>query len=198
MKTMTKKLVLACCLIAASLLVYSGCKPSSGGTAKKAKLAKLILRVNCAAYEPYTDKAGNEWLPDQDMGEGLKWGAVYGMTVDRGDLGLAGTDAPKIYETERYGMDAYEFVVPNGKYTVRLHFAETYEGVTEAGMRVFSVTINSKTVLEDFDVFDVAGGPEKPIVKQFKGVKVTDGKLIIEFIPDIENPEINGIEIFSK
>ncbi len=198
METMTKKLVLACCLIAASLLVFSGCKPSSGMTAKKAKLAKLVLRVNCAAFEPYTDKAANVWLPDQDMEEGLKWGAVYGMTIDRGDLGIAGTDAPKIYETERYSMDAYEFVVPNGKYTVRLHFAETFEGIIDAGERVFSVTINGKTVLKDFDPFEVAGGYEKPIVKEFKSVAVTDGKLTVGFVPDIENPEINGIEILSE
>jgi len=195
---MTKRLVFASYLTAVVLFAFSGCEPSPSKTTDKANLAKYVMRVNCAAFDPYTDKAGNKWLPDQYMEEGEKWGVVYGMTVDRGDLDITGTDAPKIYETERYGMDAYEFVVPNGKYTVRLHFAETYEGVTEAGMRVFSVTINSKTVLEDFDVFDVAGGPEKPIVKQFKGVKVTDGKLIIEFIPDIENPEINGIEIFSK
>jgi len=198
METMTKKLVLACCLIAATLLVFSGCKPSSSTAAKKANLAKLVLHVNCGAIEPYTDKAANVWLPDQDMEEGLKWGAVYGMTLDHGDLGITGTDAPKIYEAERYSMDAYEFIVPNGKYTVRLHFAETYEGIADVGERVFSVTINDKTVLKDFDPFEAAGGYEKPIVKEFKGVNVTGAKLTIGFIPDIENPEINGIEILSE
>jgi len=195
---MFKRLVFASYLTAIVLFAFSGCEPSPSKTTSKANLAKFVMRVNCGAFDPYTDKAGNKWLADQYMEEGEKWGAVYGMTVDRGDLGIAGTDVPKIYETERYSMDAYEFVVPNGKYTVRLHFAETYEGVTEAGMRVFSVTISGKTVLEDFDVFDVAGGVEKPVVKQFKGVKVTDGKLIIEFIPDIENPEINGVEVLSE
>jgi endoglucanase len=196
MYTMIKKLVFTSYLTAVVLLVFSGCEPSSG--TKGANLAKYVMRVNCGAIDPYTDKAGNEWLPDQYMDETEKWGAVYGMTVDRSDLGITGTDAPRIYESECYSMDAYEFVVPNGKYTVRLHFAETYEGITDPGMRVFSVAINGKTVLKDFDVYDTAGGPEKPVVKEYKGVKVTDGKLIIEFIPDIENPEINGIEIFSE
>jgi endoglucanase len=193
---MIKKLVFASCLTAIALFVFSGCEPSSG--TNKADLAKYVMRVNCGAVDPYTDKAGNEWLPDQYMEEGQQWGAVYGMTIERGDLGITGTDAPKIYETERYSMDAYEFAVPNGKYTVRLHFAETYEGITDAGMRVFSVTINDKTVIKDLDILDTAGGPEKPIVKEFKGVKVTDGKLVIAFVPDIENPEINGIEILSE
>lgn len=190
---MTKKLVFASYLIAVALLASSGCK-----TMEQAESKKFVLRVNCAADEPYTDKVGNEWLPDQYAEEDLKWGAVYGMTIDRGDLGITGTDAPKIYETERYSMDAYEFTVPDSKYTVRLHFAETFEGIVDSGERVFSVTINDKTVLKDFDVFDAAGGFEKPIVKEFKGVTVTDGKLTVGFIPDIENPEINGIEVLSE
>lgn len=193
---MIKRLVFISYLIAVMLFAVSGCEPSSG--TQKANLAEYVMRVNCGAFDPYTDKAGNKWLADQYMEEGQKWGAVYGMTVDRGDLDIKGTDAPKIYETERYSMDAYEFIVPNGKYTVRLHFAETYEGIMGPGERVFSVTINGKTALEDFDVIDAAGEPEKPVVKEFKAVKVTDGKLAIEFIPDIENPEINGIEVFSE
>ena len=194
---MTKRLVLASYLIAVVLLAFSGCEPSPSKTTKKADLAKFILRVNCAAFDPYIDKAGNEWLPDQDMKEGLKWGAVLGNIGDHGELDMTGTDAPEIYETERYGLEAYEFIVPNGKYTVRLHFAENYEGITGVGQRVFSVTINGRTVLENFDPFKV-GGFGKPIVKKFKGVAVKDGKLNIGFIPNIENPEINGIEVFSE
>jgi len=190
---MTKRLAFVSYLITVALLAFSGCE-----TMEQAKSKKFVLRVNCAAFDPYTDKAGNKWLPDQYMEEGMKWGAVFGMTIDRGDLGITGTNAPKIYETERYGMDAYEFIVSNGKYTVRLHFAETYEGITDSEMRVFSVNINDKTVLEDFDVFDAAGGFEKPVIKEFKGVTVKNKKLTIGFIPDIENAEINGIEVLSE
>jgi hypothetical protein len=43
-----------------------------------------------------------------------------------------------------------------------------------------------------------AGGFGKPLVKPFKGVKVTDGKLMIEFTPKTQNPEINGIEIIGE
>jgi hypothetical protein len=95
-------------------------------------------------------------------------------------------------------MPAYEFKVPNGKYTVRLHFAETYEGITEAGQRVFSVTINDKVVLPDFDVYKIAGGLQKPVVKEFKGIEVKNGRILIGFVANTENPEINGIEILSE
>jgi hypothetical protein len=120
------------------------------------------------------------------------------MTIDRGDVSIPGTDAPRVYQLERYSMPAYRFTVPNGKYTVRLHFAETYEGITEAGQRVFSVNINDNVVLPDFDVFKAAGGFQKPVVKEFKGITVTNEKLFIGFTPKVENPEINGIEIFSE
>ena len=158
----------------------------------------FILRVNCAAYEPYIDKAGNEWLPDQDMEEGRKWGAEGGLIADRGELSIADTNAPTIYQTERYSMDAYRFIVPDGKYTVRLHFAETYDGIFGEGERVFSVSINGKKVLTDFDPYKEGGGHEKPVIKEFTGVDVTGEEIVIGFTANIENPEINGIEILSE
>jgi len=166
--------------------------------AQEVESTKLALRINCGATAPYTDKAGNTWLADQGMESGKEWGAVNGLTVDRGDLGIAGTDAPKIYETERYSMDGYKFTVPNGKYTVRLHFAETYDGITTEGERIFSVTINDQIILNDFDPFKDAGGYQKPAVKTIEDVTVTDGQLAIGFTLNIQNPEINGIEILSE
>jgi hypothetical protein len=165
---------------------------------EQAKAPKLVLRVNCAALEPYTDQAGKVWLADQQADPNKTWGAVGGMTVDRGELSIAGTDAPKVYQTERYSMEAYKFTVPNGKYTVRLHFAETYDGITAEGQRIFSVGINEQTVLKDFDPYKEAGGFQKPVVKTIEGVAVTGGEIVIKFTMNVQNPEINGIEILSK
>jgi hypothetical protein len=95
-------------------------------------------------------------------------------------------------------MSAYKFKVPNGKYTVRLHFAETYDGITGDGQRVFSITINEKTVLEDFDPYKEASGFQKPVVKTIKSLTITNGELVIGFTSNIQNPEINGIEILSE
>lgn len=162
------------------------------------KTQKLVLRVNCGATEPYTDKAGKVWLSDQYLESGKDWGVADGMTVERGELNIAGTDSPKIYETERYSMTAYKFTVPNGKYSVRLHFAETFDGISGEGQRVFSVSINDKIVLKDLDLYKEAGGPQKPLVKEFKNISVTNKELVIGFTSNIENPEINGIEILSE
>jgi endoglucanase len=187
-------------MIAVVLLAFSGCATGKQAKvpAEEAKAPKPVLRVNCAAVEPYTDQAGNVWLADQQVEADKTWGAVGGMTVDRGELGIAGTDAPKVYQTERYSMEAYKFTVPNGKYTVRLHFAETYDGITAEGQRIFSVAINDQPVLKDFDPYKEAGGFQKPVVKTIEDVAVTGGEIVIKFTMNVQNPEINGIEILSK
>jgi hypothetical protein len=158
----------------------------------------FVLRVNCGAVDAYKDPEGNVWQADQEMETGKSWGADYGMTVDREGVGVTGTKITPVYECERYSMDDYRFTVPNGKYTVRLHFAETYEGIMGAGERVFSVSIQGQTVMKDFDPFKTADGALKPVVKEFKGVLVDKGQLVIAFTPNIENPEINGIEILGE
>jgi hypothetical protein len=95
-------------------------------------------------------------------------------------------------------MSAYEFNLPNGKYIVRLHFAECFTGITGPGERVYSFAVQGQKPEKDFDIFKEAGGMYKTIQREYKGVEVTDGKLRITFTPNIENPAINGIEIFTE
>ena len=169
--------------------------PSAATAPEPAK--KFVLRVDCGAFQPYKDKFGNVWSADQELGAGKTWGADDGMTMDREGVGITGTDMPRIYETERYSMGSYKFTVPNGKYTVRLHFAETFEGITGPGERVFSVSVPGQEVLKDLDLFKTVG-LLKPLVKEYKGVPVENGQLVIGFTPNVENPQICGIEILAE
>jgi hypothetical protein len=143
------------------------------------------VRIKAGRDTSLTDADGNTWLPDQ--------GFDGGEVVDRGDIQITNTTSPDIYRTEHWGMDAFTYPVPNGKYTVKLHFCETYEGITGAGDRVFSFNVQGQE-FKDFDVWAKAGGALHPYV-QTVNVEVTDGKLHITFTPNVENPEINGIEI---
>jgi enterochelin esterase-like enzyme len=174
-----------------------GGSPSSPAAAVAEPARKFALRVDCGASESYKDKFGNVWAADQDLGSGKTWGAVYGSILDRPDVGITGTDIPRIYETERYSMDSYKFTVPNGKYTVRLHFAETFDGIQGPQERVFSVSVPGQEVLKDLDLYKTVG-PLKPLVKEYKGVSVNNGQLAIGFTPNIENPQICGIEILAE
>jgi enterochelin esterase-like enzyme len=169
--------------------------PSAAGTPEPAR--KFVLRVDCGAFAPYQDKLGNVWAADQELDANKTWGADDGATVDRLGVGVTGTDMPPVYETERYSMGSYQFKVPNGKYTVRLHFAETFEGIQGPGERVFSVSVPGQPVLKDLDLFKTVGFL-KPLVKEYKGVSVDNGRLVIGFTPNIENPQICGIEILAE
>ena len=181
-----------------ALVIALGAAGCICGGQSRAEPAKVLFRVNCGAETAYTDKAGVKWAPDQVYSAAAKWGALGGSTVRRAMKTIEGTQAPDVYLTERWGMDGYRFDLPNGKYTLRLHFAETYEDITGPGRRVFTVTIQGKPALPNFDVFKAAGGFAKPVIKEFKGLAVTDGKLLIEFTQEPERPEINGIEIFAE
>ena len=153
-----------------------------------AKAMKAIC-IDVGSTTSYTDAEGHVWLPDQ--------GFADGDSVERaGDLQIANTKDPALYRTERYGMSSFSYKLPNGKYTVKLHFAETYEGITGPGQRVFSFNVGGHE-FKDFDVWAKAGGPQRAYVETVN-VDVTDGKLDIKFTPNVENPEINGIEIIPQ
>ena len=132
-----------------------------------------------------TDSEGNVWLADQ--------GSADGDTYEAADAEVANTKDTALYRTERFSMTSYSFAVPNGKYTVKLHFAEVYSGITGPGERVFSFSVQGHE-FKDFDIWVKAGGPNKAYVESID-VEVTDGKLNITFTPITENPKVNGIEI---
>ena len=144
------------------------------------------IRIKAGLFGSFTDSAGNVWLPDQ--------GFADGETTDRpDDTQIANTKDPALYRSERYSMTSFSYPVPNGKYVVKLHFAETYDGITGPGGRVFSFNVEGQE-FKDFDVWVKAGGAQRAYIETVD-VEVTDGKLDITFTPKEENPEINGIEI---
>jgi len=146
------------------------------------------VRIKAGLSTSITDSEGNVWLADQ--------GFVDGETNERPDVQIANTKSPAIYQSERYSMTSFSYPVPNGKYVVKLHFAETFDGITAPGERVFSFNVEGHE-FNDFDVWVKAGGGQRAYIETVN-VEVTDGKLDISFTPKIENPEINGIEILPN
>jgi len=143
------------------------------------------VRIKAGPSDPFKDADGNLWLTER--------GFVGGDVVERPYLDIANTKTPAIYHSERYSMESFSYPVPNGKYIVKLHFCETFEGIGGPGERVFTFNVEGKE-FKDFDVWVKAGGPLRAYVETVE-VEVTDGKLDITFTHQVENPEINGIEI---
>ncbi len=146
------------------------------------------VRIKCGVTENMTDSAGNVWLADEGFAEGDTFG------VD--DAVITNTPDQALYRTERFGMTAYNFAVPNGKYTMKLLFAEIYSGINGPGDRVFSFNVQGHE-FKDFDVWVKAGGLDKAYIESVD-VEVTNGKLNITFTPNVENPKISGIEILPR
>jgi hypothetical protein len=81
-------------------------------------------------------------------------------------------------------------------YTVRLVFAEP-EPLRE-GERVFGVKLQGKTVLASFDILKEAGGSQRGVVREFRGIPVTEA-LAIEFLPATPKPPlICGVELIAE
>ena len=146
---------------------------------------KLPIRIKTGITAPLKDETGVVWEADR--------GFADGETIERPEIQIANTKTPSVYRAERYSMTKFSQPLPNGKYLVKLHFAETYEGISGPKERVFSFNVEGKE-FKDFDVFAKAGGANRAYVETVE-VEIKDGKLDIVFAPNVENPQINAIEI---
>ncbi|HEY5909278.1 MAG TPA: malectin domain-containing carbohydrate-binding protein [Verrucomicrobiae bacterium] len=156
----------------------------AGTTATAAK----SIRIKAGKSEAVKDAEGNVWLADQ--------GFEGGQTIERPDIEIGNTKSPDLYRSEHYSMDSFSWPVPNGHYVVKLHFAETFEGITGPGQRVFSFNVQGRD-FKDFDPWVKAGGFLKAYVETVP-VEVTDGKIKVTFTPKVENPQICAIEIIPQ
>ncbi len=170
----------------------NGTKPPDGRLL--ADPGDVTIRVACGSPWPYEDPAGRVWQGDRKYRYPRPWGFVGNPNAwhdQRGRGSVGGTPLTQLYRFERAALDAYIFTVPPGGYAVRLHWIERWG----AG-RVFDVTINNRKVLDDFEIFDAAGGNHRPISRKFP-VKVRGNTILIEFERESGGtPMLNGIEIF--
>lgn len=145
-------------------------------------------RIRCGSQIPWTDPTGNVWEADKGFFDGA---AAY-----HDNFKIAGTTIPEIYRAERHGVTRYEFKLPNGAYTVKLHMAELYWDYNAPGKRVFSVDANG-TAINDIDIYKEAGGQYAALVKTIP-VRVTNGTLTLTFTGTKNRAKINALEIIPE
>ncbi|HEY3762371.1 MAG TPA: malectin [Verrucomicrobiae bacterium] len=148
-----------------------------------------VIRIKAGSSTPFTDSSSNVWQAEMgfDGGDVIERDPAPTMT---------NTKDPGLYFSEHYGMDSFSCKVANGNYTAKLHFAETYDGITGPGQRVFSFNVQGHD-FKDFDVWVEAGGPNKAYIETAP-VGVTNGIFKIDFTSNIENPQINAIELIPQ
>ncbi len=155
------------------------------------------LRINCGSSTDYKDPDGNTWRADRKFAKG-GWGYVGGEAYwhPKGNPErIENTNMEALYRSERSNHDAYRVTVPaNGRYTARLHFAESFDHIDAPTQRVFSVLVEGKEVLKELDVYEEAGFAVA-LVKTVEA-EVTDGVLNIDFRWKSQwGPMINAIEV---
>jgi malectin (di-glucose binding ER protein) len=156
--------------------------PTPVPTATPTPTTTAPILINCGGTT-YLDSAGQLWSADMDFVGGSTASTAHSIT---------GTSDPTLYQTERYGPTlTYNIPVVNDTYTVTLHFAEIY--FNGPGQRVFDVSIEGQTVLQDFDIWAVAG--QFAALQRTFVVTVTDGVLNIVGTASVNNAKFSAIQV---
>ncbi len=87
---------------------------------------------------------------------------------------------------------------PPSPYTVRLHFAEPDD--LPSGQRVFAVALQGRAVLTQFDIAREAGGSQRGVVQEFKGVVIAkELKITLTRAPGAKaGPVLSGVELIAE
>ncbi len=146
--------------------------------------APSVVRINCGG-PAYTDSLGQLWSADNSFVGGST--KTYSPTQS-----VSGTPDAKLYQSERYAQQLiYNITVPNGSYNVTFSFAEMY--FNAAGNRVFSVSLEGQTVLQDLDIWALVG-QFAALQRTFK-VTVNNGVLNIVGTASVNNAQLAAVEV---
>jgi len=170
------------------------------------------LALNLGAPGDRKDAAGRLWLGYPRPRGSLVLQFEVGLSFfpgweyfkhDPARLAIDGTAQPWVFRSGVSGLRRCTIplagpVDGTARYTVRLAFAELQHDA--AGKRVFDIKLQGKVAAEGFDPFQAAGGRNRAVVKEFRGVEAGE-KLTLEFVPKTAGtatdqlPVLQGIEV---
>jgi hypothetical protein len=159
------------------------------GTPGRLRPIRIVARD-----QPYVEKNGRTWAADRFF----QGGQLVVRTIP-----VAGASDPEIYRGERFGNISYGIPVAPGRYTVVLHFAETWFGPGKLqlggkGSRVFDLLCNGVALIRGLDIFKETGGSDRALVKAFHGLEPNpQGKLVLSFVAHRNYSCINAIEVLD-
>ena len=173
------------------------------------------LALNLGSPGDRQDPDGTQWLGYPRPGgslvlrfnvgvNGWPGGGYFRHSADF--LEIKGTPSPWLYASGFRNIRRCQvplFPAEDGRalYTVRLGFADLEHD--KPGERVFSVKLQGKPALTDFDAAKEAGGRCRAVVKEFKGIEAGDN-LTIDFAPKQRNapadkgPILQTVEIVRE
>ena len=176
------------------------------------------LAINLGAPGDMRDEADTLWFayprPNTRVGQGsfANYGIKFDLKENAGvevlqrdfrGVTIDGTDRPWIYTNGVEGLTECRLPLIEkdkgpGVYDVRIGFVP--KPGQKAGERVFSILLQDQSVLADFDAVAEAGQSNKLVLKEFKGVKVSED-LVMKFVPKKKDkgtsapPVVHSIEV---
>ena len=164
-----------------------GCSGLMGIHWRTRILGPNVLALARAAWDQtgFDDETRNETPQEPE-------GPAGGNPARFPNNAITDTEDDPLYQTVRYDVGAYRFDLPNGKYRVTLKFCEPHYGAPNK--RVFGVAIQGKRVIEALDLFGQVG-KNRALDYRYDDVQVSDGRLTIDFVYQLEYPCIAAIVV---
>jgi parallel beta-helix repeat protein len=139
---------------------------------------------------------------DNFLADAFRLNGIVTSTTNAINLSGAADPAPEIvYKNYAYGPSgvgaklSYAFPIPDGNYTLRLHFAEPFYA---AGTRIMSIVANGVTVRSNYDINAAAGGTFRANIQELTVGVVGGFGLNLDFVSQTSREGIvSGIEILA-
>ncbi|GEM_PF-1903838 len=155
----------------------------------KAAVDPAVYRINCGG-DKFADDSGHIWQADAYYTGGqahAEWNDTYG------------TENKHLHLSWRYQDSLpmkYTFPALAGNYKVRLHFSEHDTTVFDAGIRVFKILANGKTLIDSLDIYGQAMGITA-LTKEFI-VPSQNGSIALSFVNIKYQAMVSGIEVYPE
>jgi PKD repeat protein len=160
----------------------------------------VLQRVNFGGDAIASIDGGPNWQGDGGQFANTGHLAGYGPVANV-DATVPPSTPRAIFDTERWddgGAPEMQLTlpVPAGRnITVRLYFANRYDGTSGVGGRVFDVSVNGTLLLNDYDIVADVGDQTGTMKTRSISAAQNTGQVTIDFGHIQENPLINGVEI---
>lgn len=179
------------------------------------------LNVMLGSKRLFEDKTASiVWIPEKEYTPG-SWGYVGGKAYSKktkngtqpaSDLDILSTTNDPVYQTARLGLTDFKLDVPDGKYTISLHWAELQSNKDSQALaynlgndalkddfskREFDVELNGTKILRNLNLTKEFG-VQTAVVKKFE-VDVTNGQgITISFKKGEGETILNALQVYRN
>ena len=165
---------------------------------KQNAFKEIAINVGSTCYFIEAHNIDYLWMPDQAYAKG-SFGYVGGELLRHPskrrntigtDVSVKGTDNDPIYQTQRIGIEAYKFDVPNGTYELSLLLAE----LKTKESNVMDIHVNGKNLWSSLNLKKQYGG-DRGVVKRYLITVEDDNGVTVDFKATKGKTRLSGIKL---